>query len=63
MHDRAQSIGAKLKVWSRPSGGTEVGLAVPGGMAFQSETEGSLSKWLSKMYLRGTDLSKIKTPK
>ena len=48
MHDRAHSIGAKLKVWSRASGGTEVGLAVPGRIAFQSETPGSLSKWLSR---------------
>ncbi|HWY71977.1 MAG TPA: hypothetical protein VNX88_25140 [Terriglobales bacterium] len=34
MRERAEKIGARLKVLSRPAGGTEVELKVPGHVAF-----------------------------
>ena len=29
MRERAESIGAQLRIWSRPSGGTELEISVP----------------------------------
>jgi len=63
MRDRAQNIGATLRVWSSPGSGTEVGLAVPARLAFVSQTPGSFSKWLSKVYLGRTDSSRIRSRK
>jgi len=48
MRERAERIGARLRVWSRHSGGTEVDLVVPSKLAFQSSVRlGWLrrSKW------------------
>ena len=36
MRERAESIGARLKVWSRTNAGTEVELLIPGNIAFVS---------------------------
>jgi signal transduction histidine kinase len=36
MRERAQRVGASLRVWSRASAGTEVALSVPGSIAFES---------------------------
>jgi len=36
MRERAEKVGAKLRVWSRAAAGTEVELTVPGQVAFQS---------------------------
>ncbi len=36
MRERAEGIGGRLTVWSRPGGGTEVELTVPGHVAFRS---------------------------
>jgi len=36
MRERAEKVGAKLRVWSRAAAGTEVELTVPGHVAFQS---------------------------
>jgi signal transduction histidine kinase len=38
MRERAESIGARLKVWSRPNAGTEVELLIPGDVAFVSQS-------------------------
>ncbi len=35
MRERAERIGARLKVWTRASAGTEVELIVPAQIAFQ----------------------------
>ena len=35
MRERAERIGARLKVWSRAGAGTEIELVVPGHVAFQ----------------------------
>ena len=37
MRERAESIGARLKVWSRANAGTEVELLIPGDVAFVSK--------------------------
>lgn len=34
MHERAESVGARLKLWSRANAGTEVELLIPGNVAF-----------------------------
>lgn len=63
MRDRAQNIGATLRIWSSPGSGTELALAVPARIAFESQTSGNLSNWLSKVYLRKTDSSRIRSRK
>lgn len=40
MRERAESIGARLKVWSRTNAGTEVELLIPGDVAFVSAAKG-----------------------
>ena len=49
MRERAERIGARLRVWSRPSGGTEVELSVPGKIAFQIAPRQRSRKWFSRM--------------
>jgi ligand-binding sensor domain-containing protein/signal transduction histidine kinase len=53
MRERAERIGAKLHVWSRPTAGTEVELLVPGHVAFQSQS-GPVRGWFSRLYSRET---------
>ena len=38
MRERAERIGARLRVWSRAAAGTEVALSVPNSIAFESRT-------------------------
>jgi ligand-binding sensor domain-containing protein/signal transduction histidine kinase len=52
MRERAEKIGAKLKVSSSATAGTELDLRVPGHIAFKSQISGHASKWLSKMLMR-----------
>jgi nitrate/nitrite-specific signal transduction histidine kinase len=52
MRERAERIGAKLQVWSRPTAGTEVELSVPSHVAFQSPSSRRAAAWLSKLYSR-----------
>jgi signal transduction histidine kinase len=47
MRERAERIGAKLKVLSRLGGGTEVDLRVPSKIAFESHSSSSASKWFA----------------
>lgn len=47
MRERAESIGARLKVWSRTQAGTEVELLIPGHIAFVS-TNNSRWKWFNR---------------
>ena len=35
MHERAQKIGARLKIWSEPGAGTEAELTVPARIAYE----------------------------
>jgi signal transduction histidine kinase/ligand-binding sensor domain-containing protein len=46
MRERAERIGARVKVMSRPGAGTEVEVRVPGDVAFESNSSSSASKWL-----------------
>jgi signal transduction histidine kinase/ligand-binding sensor domain-containing protein len=45
MRERADKIGAKLHVWSRPSAGTEVELSIPSHVAFQNQPSGRATRW------------------
>jgi signal transduction histidine kinase/ligand-binding sensor domain-containing protein len=51
MRERAGRIGAKLHVWSRSTGGTEVELSVPGHIAFKSQTS-RRPGWFSRLTSR-----------
>jgi hypothetical protein len=48
MRERAEKVGAKLRVWSRLAAGTEVELTVPGHVAFQSYTSEHPWQWLTR---------------
>jgi len=52
MRERAQRIGARLKVFSRPGNGTEVELRVPGNIAFESHRAPQASNWFKKLYTK-----------
>jgi signal transduction histidine kinase len=54
MRERAERIGANLKILSRIGGGTEVDLRVPGKIAFESRRSVSASKWPARLYRRNT---------
>lgn len=45
MRERAESIGARLRVWSKSSAGAEVELSVPGRIAFQNQSSRFLATW------------------
>jgi ligand-binding sensor domain-containing protein/signal transduction histidine kinase len=46
MRERADRIGARIRVMSSPSAGTEIQLAIPGSVAFQTGSNGKVS-WFS----------------
>jgi hypothetical protein len=46
MRERSERIGANLKLRSGIGVGTEVELSVPGAIAFENQTNGSISRWL-----------------
>ena len=46
MRERAERIGGRLRVWSRPGAGTEVELSVPAHLAFRSPPSAGLRRWL-----------------
>jgi len=52
MRERAERMGARLRVLSRPATGTEVELSVPGEIAFDPRSNGRAAGWLSKLYSR-----------
>jgi signal transduction histidine kinase/ligand-binding sensor domain-containing protein len=52
MRERAERIGARLRLWSRPEAGTEVEVTVPGDVAFQFPSLNRLRKGFSKLYPR-----------
>jgi len=52
MRERAERVGAKLKVFTGATAGTEVDLSVPGHIAFESQPAGGVTRWLSKLYAR-----------
>jgi signal transduction histidine kinase/ligand-binding sensor domain-containing protein len=62
MRERAERIGAKLNLLSRPGAGTEVQLTVPGKVAFETTTSKSLWRWLTP-WLVAKPKSDISVPK
>lgn len=50
MRERAGEIGAKLKVWSRVGGGTEVELSIPAKTAFEPHSSNGKLKWLARLF-------------
>jgi hypothetical protein len=50
MRERAERIGARLKVRSRASAGTEVELSVPSHVAFQHQSPPRPLGWLARIY-------------
>ena len=53
MRERAGRIAAKLKIWSRPAGGTEVELSVPSHIAFRLDSSRRWLRWLARGLRRG----------
>lgn len=54
MRERAEEIGARLRLWSRPRGGTEVELSIPGQIAYELQSSKRSRKWLPLVYPRRT---------
>ena len=52
MRERAEEIGARLKVWSGADAGTEVELSIPSDIAFESHSSERQPGWLAKLYPR-----------
>lgn len=52
MRERAERIGARLKVWSRSGLGSEVQLSVPGHVAFQVQPSMGAAGWFAKLSRR-----------
>ena len=52
MRERAERIGARFKIMSGPSAGTEVELSVPGHLAFEAPPSNGRWKWFSRAKLR-----------
>jgi signal transduction histidine kinase/ligand-binding sensor domain-containing protein len=55
MRERAERIGGRLRVWSRPGAGTEVELSVPGQVAYRSPPSRGPLKWLRTLPQRWID--------
>jgi signal transduction histidine kinase len=56
MRERAEKIGARLKVLSAAGAGTEIDLTVPAGAAFERAARGGSMDWLARFYSRGEKL-------
>jgi signal transduction histidine kinase len=52
IRERAERIGAKLKVWSRSAAGTEVELVVPARVAYPLQARRGWLSWLNRVYSR-----------
>ena len=52
MRDRAEGIGARLKIRSSAGGGTEVELSVPSQIAFRIQSSSRPRRWFQKLSLR-----------
>jgi signal transduction histidine kinase len=55
MRERAERIGARLKVLSSPDGGTEVELRVPSRVAFASYRSNRGFKWFTRLHARDAE--------
>lgn len=61
MRERAEEIGARLKVWS--GAGTEVELFIPGDIAFGPRASARRPTWLAKLFSRKANAERIETRK
>jgi signal transduction histidine kinase len=52
MRERAERIGARLRMWSRSGTGTEVELFVPSHVAFQMQPSDRRTSWFSRLFAR-----------
>ncbi|HEV2987576.1 MAG TPA: two-component regulator propeller domain-containing protein [Candidatus Angelobacter sp.] len=52
MRERAEKIGARLRILTRASAGTEVELVVPSRVAFDSQSSDGLAQWFFRLYSR-----------
>jgi signal transduction histidine kinase len=52
MRERAERIGARLRVLSRDDAGTEMELSVPGSIAFASQPSKGSKFWFSRLYAK-----------
>ncbi len=49
MRERAERMGARLKVWSRERAGTEIELSVPGAIAFRDQPSAGFMGWWHRL--------------
>ncbi|HYR41385.1 MAG TPA: triple tyrosine motif-containing protein, partial [Terriglobia bacterium] len=49
MRERAESIGGRINVWSRPGAGTEVEISIPGRIAFQNFRRKDSRRWFVRL--------------
>ena len=50
MRERAERIGGKLRVLSRPGDGTEIELRVPSHIAWELPRRGFMAEWLAAFF-------------
>jgi signal transduction histidine kinase len=55
MRERAEEMGASLKLFSRAGAGTEVELSVPGRIAYESNSSQRSGGWFGRFFRRGPD--------
>jgi signal transduction histidine kinase len=60
MRERAQKIGAKLKIFSNKGNGTELSLQVPARIAFESRSAPGSPRWIAKLYRDDKPDQKVK---
>ena len=61
MRERAERIGARLRVLSRADAGTEMELSVPGSIAFASRPSKGSKFWFSRLYAKKSSDTKAVT--
>jgi ligand-binding sensor domain-containing protein/signal transduction histidine kinase len=52
IRERAERIGARLRLWSHPARGTEVEISVPAHIAFESNPASWASNWIMRLHIR-----------
>jgi signal transduction histidine kinase len=63
MNERAEQIGARLKVWSGIGTGTEVELSIPSDIAFELHASERQRRWFANLYPRKARAEIIKAKK
>ncbi len=59
MRERAEKIGAKVRLWSRPGAGTEVELSVPSHLAFPSRPPTRATRWISRFNFSASAAARV----